>query len=161
MAKRGKINKSEWADYDHHFWELCIQKGWKAEIDDDDLPILRPARAKDCYKVFTHSSGRYGCCILATHGTTKKAIIDKMIKAKLPRLDQDGRIVHEDLVECDTEAIVYFSEDRLARAVKTLNLKRKKKRKAPTKQQIEKALAGVKRYHERRKNAAKSAGQSK
>lgn len=76
-----------------------------------------------------------------------------MIKAKIPRLDDNGEIVTEDLLDGDTDAIVFFSEDRLPRAVRTLNLKRKRHRR-PSAETIEKGKAALAKWREEQKKNA-------
>lgn len=152
-TKKGKVAKSDWTDYEHHFYDLCQERKWKVEVDEDGTPVLLPGRSSDPYKVYAHGVGRYGCCIIAEHGRTKAAIVRKMIKAKIPRLDESGEIVTEDLLDGDTDAIVFFSEDRLPRAVRTLNLKRKRHRR-PSAETIEKGKAALAKWREEQKKNA-------
>lgn len=118
--QEGKPKRSEWTEYEKHFWDLCQEKGWKPDVAEDNCPVLLPNRSSDCYHVYPHGPGVFSCTIMAEHGKTKNAIIKKLRRANVLQKD-------EDLWDGDTEAVVFFTEDRLARAVKTLNLKKKRK----------------------------------
>jgi len=156
--KRKTFPKTEWTDYENSFFDLCQQKNWKPDTDEDGSPVLLANRSKDCYKVYAHAPGIYAVCIMAEHGNTKKSVHRKLVRANIIPKDKEAKIKSTDGKEwpCifndgDTEAIILFSEDRLPRAVKTLNLRRKKKHAGPSQETIAKAQKALAEYHARRK----------
>lgn len=143
LKPTNRASKEEWTDYEHHFWNLCQEKGWKPDIAEDDSPVLLPNRSTDCYHVYPHGTGVFACAIMAEHGKTKNAIIKKLRKANVLQKE-------EDLWDGDTEAIVFFSEDRLPRAVKTLNLKKKRK---SSPEHMAKVRAGLEKWKQEQEDA--------
>lgn len=126
---------NEWTDYEQEFVKLCNERKWFIDNEDETgTPILYPSRKKmrPIYRVSAHGRDKSGSilislCITADHGRTKEALLKKAEKANL------GGYIR---VDGDTDADYIFPIDRLPRAVKTFNLRRKQNHKGPPKEAI-------------------------
>ena len=155
-----KLKKSDWTKYEHEFYNLCVEKKWFVQQDrEDGSTYLESAREdkRGLYRVYSHGPGLCGIIITA-EGTrpaaTKNSILKKMIRAKIitGEISKNGNsVVIESpdlLIDGEGEAIAIFKIDRLARAVKTLNL-RKEKKKEKEIMSAEDRLAQVKKEAEK------------
>lgn len=152
MAGKRKFlqeHKNEWTKAEKAFVAMCSERNWIVENEDETgTPILNPSRAKNAgiYRVAAHGMDGdtvlIGLCVTAIHGKTKKALLDKAEKANL-----NGTI----LAESDTDLYYAFPIERLPRAVKTFNLRKKQNHSGPPKEAIEKGQAALAAYREKKK----------
>ena len=144
--KRKTFNKSDWLQYEYDFFNLCKERNWLVEPDEDDCPILRPAsaRKRGLYNVCPWGPGVVALVVLGTNGKTKLAMQKKFQKANI------DFTVH---VEGEFDIIMLFDVERLPRAVKTLNLRKKKQHTGNT-ESLERAHEGLRKYWAERKKSA-------
>lgn len=136
----GTLKSANWTEYEHEFYNLCVSKKWFIQQDKEDgSTYLEPAREdkKGLYKVYSHGPGLCGIIIMADGdrpAALKNTILKKLIKAKVitGEVKKKGNSTYVDspdiLTDGDGEAIAIFKIDRLPRAVKTLNLRKAKKK---------------------------------
>jgi len=157
MGKRKFLveDMQEWTDYELEFVQLCADRKWIVDKAEDGTPVLNPSRKKNIgtYHVAAHGYSKgnvlMGLLITAEHGRTKESLLRKAENANL-----NGDI----FIETDTDVYYLFPIDRLARAVKTFNLRRKQKHPGPPKDAIAKGQAALKKWREEQqenKNASR------
>ncbi len=158
-----KWTKANWTKYEHEFYDYCIEKKWLPKQNmEDGTPYLEPANKNKIgiYEVYAHGPGV--CAIMITAEgpratVTKNSILKKLIKANIisgtvSRKNNAVTVNSPDiLTDGDAEAIAIFKIDRLPRAVKTLNLRKKKDHAGPPPEAREKgqeALRAMRENHE-------------
>ncbi len=139
----------EWTDYELEFVQLCVDRKWIVDKDEDGTPVLNPSRKanRGTYRVAGHGHDVDGTVLLgliitAEHGRTKEALLRKAENANL-----NGEM----FIETETDAYYLFPIDRLARAVKTFNLRRKQRHPGPPREAIEKGQKALERWREEQK----------
>lgn len=135
---------TELTKYERAFVKVCLEKKWTIVKDLDGTPTLIPARTKDlgCYSISAWSKGKVALTITSKHGRRKECLLGKAKNANL-----QGEL----FIDGETDAIYIFPIERLARAVKTFNIKKKQRHPGPPKDAIAKGQAILKKRREAKK----------
>lgn len=151
MGKRKFLAEdiAEWTDYEKKFVRICIERKWTLIKDEDGTPILVPARTKDreIYKMSCDRPDLVALTVTAKHGRTKEAMLRKAEEANL-----QGTI----FIEGETDVMYEFPIDRLARAVKTFNMKKKQRHPGPPPEAIKRGQEALRKYRENKKKMGKT-----
>lgn len=140
----------EWSEAEKQFVELCNERNWIVDNEEETgAPVLYPSHAKykGVYSVCVFGVDKNGNTLMslgitAKHGRTKEALLKKANRANLKgelRLDSE------------TDAEYIFPIERLPRAVKTFNLRRKQNHKGPPKDAIKKGQEALAKWREEQK----------
>ena len=144
----------EWTDYEREFVELCVERKWIVDNEEGTgTPVLYSSHKKyrGVYTVYAWGRDKngdilIGIAITARHGRTKEALLKKAEKANL-----NGTL----RIDTDTDAEYLFPIERLPRAVKTFNLRRKQNHKGPPKEAIKRGQAALAKWREEQKKSGK------
>lgn len=150
MSKKFTLQQmQEWTDYEIEFVDLCIERKWKVDNQEKTgSPVLYPIpkSKRNIYIVCPHDKNKNGSLIAlyitAEHGKTKSSLLRKAEEANLK-----GEVI----IDSDTDAAYVFPISRLARAVKTFNLRRKTKHTGPSKETIRKGQEALAKWRKEQK----------